>query len=82
MAAGHRAVRLRLAATGIAALAAISLIPGALSDAASAGSTPAGAAAQHVGPGAQRATIVRSAYGVPTITAGSTGGMWFGAGWA
>jgi len=74
---------------GTAALAAICLIPGALSGPASAGSRPAGAAAQHAGPGAQHvgsgaqgATIVRSAYGVPTITAGSTAGMWFGAGWA
>jgi penicillin G amidase len=82
MAAGHRVVRLRLAAIGTAALAAVWLIPGALSGPASAGNRPAGAAAQHVGSGAQRATIVRSAYGVPTITAGSTAGMWFGAGWA
>src|SRR6516162_9138871 len=39
-------------------------------------------AAEHVGSGAQRATIMRSAYGVPAITASSAAGMWFGAGWA
>jgi penicillin G amidase len=79
VAAVRRAINLRLAAMGAAALAAVSLIPGALSASAAAGSTPA---AEHVGSGAQRATIVRSAYGVPTITASSAAGMWFGAGWA
>jgi penicillin amidase len=85
LAAGHRAIKLRLAATGTAALAAAFLIPGALSVPASAGRAPASAAGQateHVGSGAQSATIVRSRYGVPTITAGSQAGMWFGAGWA
>jgi penicillin amidase len=78
-------IKLRLAALGTAALAAGYLIPGALSASASAGSTPArptAGAAEHVGSGGQRATIVRSAYGVPTITAASAAGMWFGAGWA
>ncbi len=82
MAAGHRVIKLRLAAIGAAALAAATLIPGALSASASAGSTPASPGGEQVGSGAQRATIVRSAYGVPTITAGSLAGMWFGAGWA
>jgi acyl-homoserine lactone acylase PvdQ len=85
VAAGRRAIKLRLAALGTAALAAGYLIPGAPGASASAGSAPARPAAQsveHVGPGGQRATIVRSAYGVPDITAGSAAGMWFGAGWA
>ncbi len=76
-------ITLRLAAMGAAALAAAYLIPGALSAPAAAGRTPATTAAgEHVGSGAQSATIVRSRYGVPTITAGSASGMWFGAGWA
>ena len=79
MAAGRRVITLRLAAIGAAALAAVSLIPGALSASAAARSRPA---AEHVGSGAQRATIMRSAYGVPAITASSAAGMWFGAGWA
>jgi penicillin G amidase len=78
--------KLRLAAIGTAALAAAYLVPGALSVPAAAGSTPAvparGQAVEHVGSGPQRATITRSSYGVPTITAGSAAGMWFGAGWA
>jgi penicillin G amidase len=78
-------IKMRLAALGSAALAAGYLIPGALSASASAGNAPARPAGQHaeyVGSGAQRARIVRSAYGVPTITAHTTAGMWFGAGWA
>jgi penicillin G amidase len=77
-------IKLRLAALGTAALAAGYLIPAALSASASAGSTPAraGQRAEYVGWGAQRAKIARSAYGVPTITAHTTAGMWFGAGWA
>jgi penicillin amidase len=85
LAAGHRAIKLRLAALGTAALAAAYLIPGRVSASAAAGRTPAGAAGQvteHVGSGAHSATIVRSRYGVPTITAGTAAGMWFGAGWA
>ena len=35
-----------------------------------------------VGHGADQAVIRRDAYGVPSIYAGSTAGMWFGAGWA
>jgi penicillin G amidase len=76
-------ITLRLAAIGAAALAAAYLIPGALSAPAAAGRAPAPAAAgEHVGSGARSATIVRSRYGVPSITAGSAAGMWFGAGWA
>src|SRR6266700_2709421 len=67
-------LRLRLAAVGGAvALAVTGVIPGSLGPAAAA---PAGPQS------AQGFTIHRSAFGVPTITAGSQGEMWFGAGWA
>jgi penicillin G amidase len=82
LAALHRVVNLRLAAIGgAAALAVTCLIPGALSAPAAARNAP-GAPAQHVGNGARSATIVRSAYGVPSIYAKTAAGMWFGAGWA
>jgi len=67
---------------GSAVLAAGFLIPAGLSASASAGSAPARPTVEHVGLGALSATIARSPYGVPTITAGSQAGMWFGAGWA
>jgi penicillin amidase len=35
-----------------------------------------------VGAGVERAVIVRDHYGVPSIYSGTTGGMWFGAGYA
>src|SRR6516162_692871 len=64
---------MRLAAVGGAvALAVTGLVPGALGAAAAAGTAPA----------TQGFTIVRSSYGVPTITATSQARMWFGAGWA
>jgi penicillin amidase len=70
-------IKMRLAAAGgAAALAVAGIVPGALG---------ASAAASPGAPGAQGTTgfvIHRSAFGVPTITAGSQGQMWFGAGWA
>jgi penicillin G amidase len=76
MAALQRATGHGLTAIGgAAALAATMLIPGA---AASARAAPG----EHVGSGAQSATIVRDSFGVPSITAGSMAGAWFGAGWA
>ena len=54
------------------ALAVAGVVPGALGAAAAAGTAPA----------TQGFTIVRSSYGVPTITATSQARMWFGAGWA
>jgi penicillin amidase len=82
LAGWHRVIKLRLVAMGTAALAAAFLIPAGLSASASAGNAPATPAVQHVGSGAESATIVRSGYGVPTITGKSISGMWFGAGWA
>jgi penicillin amidase len=71
--AGHGVIKMRLAAVGGAvALAVTGVVPGALGVAAAAGT----------GPAAQGFTIVRSSYGVPTITATSQARMWFGAGWA
>src|SRR6266571_6077166 len=65
---------LRLAAVGGAvALAVTGVIPGSLGPAAAAPARPQSA---------QGFAIHRSAFGVPTITAGSQGEMWFGAGWA
>src|SRR5579871_5976012 len=40
------------------------------------------AAAATVGTGAERANISRDSYGVPTVTAARTAGVWFGAGYA
>ena len=73
---------MRLAAAGGAvALAVAGIVPSALgaSAAASPQTVSRGAAAARSTGGF---TIHRSAYGVPTITAGSPGRMWFGAGWA
>src|SRR5690242_4796506 len=64
------------AAGGAIALAVAGIVPGALG--ASAAASPRAAAPQS----ASGFVIHRSAYGVPTITAGSLAGMWFGAGWA
>ena len=73
----HRTLDVRLAAVaGAAALAVGGIVPGALG---------ASAAARPVAAGAVSTTgfvIHRSSYGVPAITAGSQGRMWFGAGWA
>lgn len=44
--------------------------------------TPAAASGEIVGSGAEQATITRSSFGVPTITAKSMQGVWFGAGYA
>ena len=43
---------------------------------------PHGAGGTAVGQGQNRAVIYRDRYGVPSIVAGSSAGMWFGAGWA
>src|SRR5215472_492598 len=73
---------MRLAAAGgAAALAVAGIVPGALG--ASAAASPAAAGAGAASPqGTSGFAIHRSAFGVPTITAGSQGQMWFGAGWA
>jgi acyl-homoserine lactone acylase PvdQ len=71
--AWHGMTGLRLAAVGGAvALAVTGVVPGALGAAAAAGTAPA----------TQGFTIVRSSYGVPTITGTSRARMWFGVGWA
>jgi penicillin G amidase len=41
-----------------------------------------GAKTTVVGHGSEEASITRNAYGVPTITSSTIGGMWFGAGYA
>lgn len=74
--AWHGVTKLRLAAVGGAvALAVTGVIPGALGASAAVG----GGASP---PATTGFAIQRSAYGVPTITAGSQSQMWFGAGWA
>ena len=75
--AWHGVTKFRLAAAGGAvALAVTGVVPGALG--ASAAARPRAASPQ----GISGFAIHRSAFGVPTITAGSQGQMWFGAGWA
>ncbi|MBO0816520.1 MAG: penicillin acylase family protein, partial [Actinobacteria bacterium] len=70
-------IRMRLAAAGGAvALAVAGIVPSALG--ASAAASPGAAGPQST----SGFVIHRSAFGVPTITAGSQGQMWFGAGWA
>jgi penicillin amidase len=55
----------------------------ALSPRDAAGATsPAGSNIVLVGRGAERASITRNSYGVPTIASSTIGGMWFGAGYA
>src|SRR6516162_2260410 len=77
LAARRGVIKMRLAAAGGAvALAVAGIVPSALG--ASAAATPGAAGARSTG----GFMIHRSAYGVPTITAGSQGQMWFGAGWA
>src|SRR6266567_3249225 len=76
----------RLTAFGGAAVLAVTLaIPGAST--AAGGTAPAGAGGTaagggRVGQGALSAQVVRDSFGVPTVSAGSLPGMWFGAGWA
>jgi penicillin amidase len=77
----HRMAR-RLTAIGASALI---VAPGGLLSASAAtrsASSPAGSAAQHVGSGSAAAVITRSSYGVPSVYARTTRGMWFGDGWA
>ncbi|HEV2452339.1 MAG TPA: penicillin acylase family protein [Streptosporangiaceae bacterium] len=82
--------RLTVIAAG-AALTAMAMLPGAAPAAARAAGGPgrlgatgsrAPAGAVTVGHGTFQARIARDSFGVPTITARSTAGMWFGAGWA
>jgi penicillin amidase len=76
----HRRTR-RLTAAGVTALLAASgaVVPAAAASAHSASTMTAG---QHVGAGSRAAVIVRSHYGVPSVYARTTAGMWFGDGWA
>ncbi|HEY3878405.1 MAG TPA: penicillin acylase family protein, partial [Trebonia sp.] len=68
----------------ILALTGLAVAPGAGAAArtAGAGSAKAAGPVTVVGHGAGSAAISRDSYGVPTITASTTAGMWFGAGWA
>jgi len=68
----------RSAAT-LSTLAVIASLSVAISP--SSARTPA-SPGETVGSGAERATITRDAYGVPTVTASSMAGVWFGAGYA
>jgi penicillin G amidase len=67
----------------VAAIATVtasgSLIPAAAATPSAARTGPAG---QHVGTGLEAAVIVRDHYGVPSIYASASAGMWFGDGWA
>jgi penicillin G amidase len=76
----HRKAR-RLTAIGASALVVASgcIVPAA---AATTYAASTGPAAQHVGSGSAAATIVRSSYGVPSVYARTSSGMWFGDGWA
>jgi penicillin G amidase len=76
----HRMTR-RLVAIGTTALAAIgcAVLP---AGAATARGTGGGPVSQRVGSGAETARIVRDSYGVPSVYARTTSGMWFGDGWA
>lgn len=82
---GPRAARLT---ASVAVLAAVGLLaPAASATAVHAGAGAAAAAGsprsvEHVGSGAATATIARDAYGVPSITASSMRGVWYGVGWA
>jgi penicillin amidase len=68
---------------GATALVVTLLAPGAAGASSLHNGTVAGhPAGQRVGQGAQSATIVRDSFGVPSITAKTLSGMWFGAGWA
>jgi penicillin amidase len=59
------------------------LAPGAAgASALNRGTATGHSAGERVGRGAQSAAIVRDSFGVPSITAKSLSGMWFGAGWA
>jgi penicillin G amidase len=77
----HRMTRI-LTAAGVTAVLAAS---GSLLPAAGAAAHAAGAKAgqrERVGSGTESAVILRSPYGVPSVYAGTTAGMWFGDGWA
>jgi penicillin G amidase len=73
---------LPIAAAGALVAGAVFVVSARPGDAA--GSAAAGGAARvaMVGQGAERASIARSSYGVPTITSSTIDGMWFGAGYA
>jgi penicillin amidase len=81
----HRmARRLTAISASVLVVAAAAALPAAAAGARTASRPTAGAgsAAQHVGSGSAAATIVRSSYGVPSVYARTTRGMWFGDGWA
>jgi penicillin G amidase len=72
-----------LAVIGCAALPAGAMTAhGARAGSARAGSAHTRSTRQRVGSGTQAAEIVRDSYGVPSVYANTTGGMWFGDGWA
>jgi acyl-homoserine-lactone acylase len=73
----------RVAACGMASVAAIAIVAGAAPAAASHAAPRAGlAAATQASGGRYRATIARTAYGVPHITARNFGSLGFGYGYA
>jgi acyl-homoserine lactone acylase PvdQ len=76
----HRLTR-RLTAIGATALAVVACaaLPATAVTARGVRAQPAG---EHVGTGAETADIVRNSYGVPSVYAKTTGGVWFGDGWA
>jgi penicillin G amidase len=80
----HRMTRVLTAAGATAVLVASgSLLPAAGATAHAAGDRARpGPAAEHVGSGTESAVILRSSYGVPSVYASTTAGMWFGDGWA
>jgi penicillin amidase len=70
-------------AIGAAVVAAAATVAAVPAGAATAGiRTGLPAAGQQVGSGALSAVITRDSYGVPSVYADSTSGMWFGDGWA
>jgi len=77
--ASRRVSWIRSTAT-LSTLAVIASLSIALSPSSARTRTPAHG--ETVGSGAEQATITRDAYGVPTITAKSMPGVWFGAGYA
>jgi len=78
---GRLSGRLGVVAVSLA-LAAMALVPAGGPASAGQGRPAAGTAGTTVGHGTDQAVISRDSYGVPTITAKSRAGMWFGAGWA
>ncbi len=77
----HRMTRILTAAGATAVLAASGSLFPAVAAAHAAGARPA-PHGEHVGSGPESAVILRSSYGVPSVYATTTAGMWFGDGWA